>query len=104
MKDYRLSEIKLKCTGNCFKCDEENEEISKFCRKYIKTYDDYEMPCDWHIEPRDRIELPCKELVRREGGDFWVVYYRSAKYGYVDGKWFDNETDADVFLAYLKRG
>ena len=59
MKDFTLSEIKAKCTGNCPKCCEENEELSKFCCKYI-SQDEHEWPCDWDIEHRCLVELPCK--------------------------------------------
>ena len=55
-----------------------------------------------HEESGDTIKLPYKEHIFREGGDFWVVYYRNAKYGCIDGKWFDTEPEADEFLAQLK--
>lgn len=107
MKDYRLSEIKAICkkmqeeygSNACDMCENTLYEVEQFC--IHKIGDD--CPCDWgNIEPRDMIELPYKEHIFREGGDFWVVYYRNAKYGCIDGKWFNTEAKADEFLANLK--
>ena len=113
MKDFRLSEIKTKCTGNCFKCDERNEELSKFCRRFIKTYDDREMPRDWDIEPRDMIELPCKlKYIKINpdrqkyfiGSEAWKVIYMAKYDGQIYDESFDEEVEADEFLQELKNG
>ena len=106
MKDFTLSEIKTKCTGNCFKCDERNEELSKFCRRFIKTHDDCEMPRDWDIEPRDMIELPCKEhfFCMRDDGHItenWRVFYRG-EFALIETAIFPTEPEADAFLAKKK--
>ena len=102
MKDYRLSEIKTKCTGNCFKCDERNEELSKFCRRFIKTHDDCEMPRDWDIESRDMIELPYKEFHEVYAGHgLWFVFYRTEG-GLIDSRYFNEEPEADAFLIELR--
>ena len=108
MKDFTLSEIKTKCTGNCFKCDERNEELSKFCRRFIKTYDDREMPRDWDIEPRDMIELPCKEhfTYTHDNGHItenWRVFYRG-EFALIETAFFPTEAEADAFIAELKGG
>lgn len=105
MKDYRLSEIKAICEkmhnefgeNACIYC--ENNGLGDFCSVEFENY-----PTDWYvdIEPRDMIELPCKELRTESFGNIWDVYHRNAKYGFIQHEYFNTEAEADAFLAELK--
>ena len=102
MKDYRLSEIKACCKTRV--------------GKYPKPCNDCEMkavcqdtlPLGWDIEPRveprDTVELPCKEHRVNDYGDVWDVYYRDERYGFVRHECRGTEAEADEFLAELKGG
>ena len=111
MKDYRLSEIKEICEAMhnkygenaCIYC--ENEGLGDFCNVEFENY-----PIDWYvdIEPRDMIELPCKDYVffkdEEDEEEYWFVYYRSTEFNCIDCKFFETEAEADAFLAELKGG
>lgn len=104
MKDYRLSEIKEICeletqNGGCLKCF----FYPNSCLKMFKG-----VPRRWDIEPRDMIELPCKEhfTYTHDNGHItenWRVFYRS-ELALIETAFFSTEPEADAFLAKLKGG
>ena len=106
MKDYRLSEISEICekmqeeygSNACDMCENLHYGAEQFC--IHKIGDD--CPCEWNIDPRDMIELPCKckSTVNRD----WLVYYRS-KYdcGLIEQQAFSSEAEADAFLVKKKK-
>lgn len=104
MKDFTLSEMKAHCTKviqsgkDCTYCKKYDPSLYNFCMKGLS-----DIPAEWKmdIEPRDIIELPCKELVKYSGKPTWVVHYRDKKLGFYTVM-FDSEPEADVFLAGLK--
>ena len=105
MKDYRLSEIKEICksmTGNggCLKC-------TLYPNVCLKTLIDV-VPNKWDIEPRDMIELPCKEhfTYTHDNGHItenWRVFYRG-EFALIETAFFPTEAEADAFIAELKGG
>lgn len=97
MKDYRLSEVKECCKHMCAKFPKpcKDCEMQAICKDTL--------PLGWDIEPRDMIELPCKEHRVNAYGDVWDVYYRDYEcYGKIDNKIFFTEANADEFIAQLK--
>ena len=95
MKDYRLSEIKYICekTESCKNC-----ECSGLC--FVLT----DMRSLTEIEPRDMIDLPCKEHRINRNLHVIDVYYRNPKFGFIEHDVFPSETEADKFLQELKNG
>ena len=98
MKDYRLSEVQAICVkrkrinAGCVGC-----EMEEFCFALS--------PACVDIEPRDIIELPCKIANPNDLPTAnWQVIWRKQEGGCIETRTFSNETDADMFLAYLKRG
>ena len=111
MKDYSLSEIKTHCkkmqeeygSNACDMCENTHYEVEQFC--IHKIVDD--CPCEWEIEPRDMIELPCKEQFYVNEGTFrprtvWSVIFRDDISGAVSIESFNTEPEADEFIAKLK--
>lgn len=106
MKDYRLSEIFAYCKEMhdkyygmqaCMYCVLDNPDLSEVCEKLEKC------PLQWNdIEPRDMIELPYKQFheVYASSG-LWFIFYRN-KDGLMESRYFNEETEADEFLAKLK--
>ena len=92
MKDYRLSEIK---NG-----DWRDGDSTKSCGEFLRELQ-YDLENE-DIEPRDMIELPCKELRTESFGNIWDVYHRNAKYGFIQHEYFNTEAEADAFLARLR--
>lgn len=108
MKDYTLSEVMARCSKLIEKYGAENacdycrndEELYDFCNEKLS-----DIPCEWKLtfdpEPRDIMELPCKQTMKVDDSPtFWNVFFRS-KYG-VDFEFFMDEAEADEFLAELK--
>ena len=100
MKDFTLSEVKAHCKARVgkypFPC--KGCEMEVVCKSTL--------PVGWDIEPRDMIELPCKEhfVYEHDGGhvtENWRVFYR-AGYAFIGTAVFDTEREADAFLADLK--
>lgn len=95
MKDYRLSEIKEICKttiGGCNNCGVQNE-----CHLLSA-----QQPHGWDIEPRNMLDLPCKQQLDIENRIYqWEVIYRG-KDGLVYFNMFGREAQADAFLAELK--
>lgn len=101
MKDYRLSEVQAICVkrkrinAGCIGC-----EMEEFCFALS--------PACVDIEPRDMIELPCKEhfVYKHDDGHItenWRVFYR-AEFALIGTAVFPTEPEADAFLAELKGG
>ena len=103
MKDYTLSEVASVCISKqtlyngtvLYDC--KNCELEQICS-----------PTKWGskvgeiIEPRDMIELPCKNIyVGIAGVNRFQVLYRST-YGNIETRLYRTETEADEFLARLK--
>lgn len=107
MKDYTLSEVASVCISKqtlyngtvLYDC--KNCEFEQICS-----------PTKWGskvgeiIEPRDMIELPCKEhfTYTHDNGHItenWRVFYRS-ELALIETAFFPTETEADAFLAELK--
>lgn len=96
MKDYKLSEIKDICkyrkanfSHPCDGC----EFWNVVCDEWTTSFETLD------IEPRDMIELPCKQYITTK--KCWFVYYRD-KAGDVLPMFCGNEAEADEFLAGLK--
>ena len=112
MKDYTLSEIvahckKMKESENpCSLCKVQNNDIHELCQNEFDS-----MPAVWDkmygdIEPRDMIELPCKEhfTYTHDNGHItenWRVFYRS-ELALIETAIFPTEPEADAFLEKLK--
>ena len=96
MKDYRLSEIKAHCKARVAK----HQNPCKGCEMEVVCKDTF--PVGWDIEPRDMIELPCKEKNTWGNLVSYDVIFRD-KYGHthIIHDFFD-EAKADAFLADLK--
>ena len=96
MKDYRLSEIIAECKKqkNCSSCP-----CCDFC-EYVDVYSMY--PAEWeNVEPRDMIELPCKQALDIDNKVYqWEVIYRG-KNGLIYFNMFGTEAEADAFLNKL---
>ena len=101
MKDYRLSEVQAICVkrkrinAGCIGC-----EMEEFCFALS--------PACVDIEPRDMIELPCKEhfTYTHHNGHItenWRVYYRS-EFDLIETAIFPTEAEADAFLEKLRGG
>lgn len=110
MKDYRLSEIKEICEEKCNSCSLKEipcksckmQEICKTLnwQKYYRGFS----PNNWELEPRDMIDLPCKQALGKAFMAYkWEVFFR-LKDGVIGSKLFDTEPEADAFLAGLKGG
>ncbi len=106
MKDYTLSEAKKICEEHRTCSDCPLKIITQrgigcvFCN----------IPSQWQndIEPRDMIELPCKEhfVYKHDDGHItenWRVFYR-AEFALIGTAVFPTEPEADAFLADLKGG
>ena len=96
MKDYRLSEIKAHCKARVAKYQNPCKgcEMEVVCKSTL--------PVGWNIEPRDMIELPYKEFHEvYHGQGLWFVFYR-AEGGLMGSRYFNEEPEADAFLAELK--
>ena len=105
MKDYRLSEIQ---NHNWNRLWDLGDDIAKrrlefeFLRKAQYSLEHLD------IEPRDMIELPCKEhfVYTHDDGHItenWRVFYR-AEFALIGTAVFETEPEADAFLADLKGG
>ena len=105
MKDYRLSEIKNHNFNELWAL---SDDIAKrrpefeFLRKAQYSLEHLD------IEPRDMIELPCKEhfVYKHDDGHItenWRVFYR-AEFALIGTAVFPTEPEADAFLAELKGG
>lgn len=103
MKDYRLSEIKDICekmqeeygSNACDMCENTLYEVEQFCIHKIGD----NCPCEWHIEPRDMIELPYK--LSMANGKAYSVYWRQ-QFGLINEEVFATEAEADEFITKLK--
>lgn len=92
MRDYLLSEIK-------------NANLSELTDCVELTHIHFLIK-DCNIEPRDMIELPCKEhfTYTHDNGHItenWRVFYRG-QFALIETAFFSTEQDADEFLAKLK--
>lgn len=100
MKDYLLSEIK---SHDWHENWEISDDITKghreynFLRELQRDLDIYD------IEPRDMIELPCKQKVVVNEKEWWFVYLRMEN-GFITNQAFELEEEADAFLQELKNG
>ena len=105
MKDYRLSEIQNHNFNELWAL---SDDIAKrrlefeFLRKAQYSLEHLD------IEPRDMIELPCKEhfVYKHDDGHItenWRVFYR-AEFALIGTAVFPTEPEADAFLADLKGG
>ena len=89
---------------------EEVFKIFKYCYEHdtntywgdVHCYEEHPACKENDIEPRDMIELPCKEHRVNDYGDVWDVYYRDERYGFVRHECRGTEAEADAFLAELK--
>lgn len=107
MKDYRLSEIKEICkkmqveygSNSCDMCENLHYDVEQLCCHKFEEG----CPCNFNdIEPRNMIELPCKQQYHDSVfGLAWIVLWCNQN-GNIDGKNFITEDDADEFLAKLK--
>lgn len=107
MKDYTLSEVASVCISKqtlyngtvLYDC--KNCEFEQICS-----------PTKWGskvgeiIEPRDMIDLPCKEhfIYTHNDGHItenWRVFYRS-ELALIETAFFSTEPEADAFLEKLK--
>ena len=98
MKDYRLSEIQVKCRER-----KKNRMSCNDCEFYPL--------CSWqgfgaiNIEQRDMIELPRKKLIKSISGQelMWEVVFRNITLqGDIRMKYFATEAAADKFLAEFR--
>ena len=111
MKDYTLSEISDICVEMCnsrslkeIPCKScKMQEICKTLnwQKYHRGFS----PNNWDIEPRDMIELPCKQEIKfSEERSEWQVVWRDDFIQRIRFADFTTESEADEFWAKLKGG
>lgn len=97
MKDYTLSEVKAHCKARVgkypFPC--RGCEMEVICKSTL--------PVGWDIEPRDMLDLPCKQEIEfsKEHSE-WQVVWRDDFIQRIRFADFPTESEADAFLADLK--
>ena len=98
MKDYLLSEYIAYCKEviDCKKCQQINKELFDFCYHIRQNRGPHTFKGE--IEKRDSIDIPYKEV----GGGWVAIHYRN-QFGKLVSSSFDNEDDADKFLAMLTK-